>query len=172
MPDHGFELFAGTEPRDEPRDAELARAVVERCVLTRAGDGMGTDVDLSLVMSGFDFEAIWPSRRGFEVDEIAIPVARLSHIVESKARAGREKDRFFLATHREVLDRMLPDDDPGTCHGQLRLLYLERWAPRDGAPIIVTGEKDGSLPYSFIPRSREGRQPVAGRALPYPQERS
>ena len=63
--DHGFELFAGTEPIDEPRDAELARAVVERRALTRASDGMGTDVDLSLVMGGFDFEAIWPSRRVF-----------------------------------------------------------------------------------------------------------
>ena len=112
--DHGFELFAGTGPLDEPRDAELARVVVERRALTRASDGMGTDVDLSLVMSGFDFEAIWPARRVFEVDEIAIPVARLSHIVESKARAGREKDRLFLATHREALGRMLPDDDPGT----------------------------------------------------------
>ena len=155
--DHGFELFAGTEPLDEPRYAELARAVVERRALTRASDGMGTDVDLSLVMSGFDFEAIWPSRRVFEVDVIAIPVARLSHIVESKARAGSEKDRLFLATHREALGRMLPDDDPGTCHGQLRLLYIERWAPRDGAPIIVTGEKDGSLPYSFIPPLGERR---------------
>ena len=43
---------------------------------------------------------------------IAIPVARLSHIVESKARAGREKDRLFLATHREALDYMVSEDDP------------------------------------------------------------
>ena len=110
--DDGFELFAGTEPLDEPRDAELARVVVERRALTRASDGRGTDVDLSLVMSGFEFEAIWPARRMFEVDEIAIPVARLSHIVESKARAGREKDRLFLATHREALDSILSEDDP------------------------------------------------------------
>ena len=108
---NGFELFVRTEPLDEPRDAELARAVVERRALTRASDGMGTDVDLSLVMSGFDFEAIWPARRMFEVEGIAIPVARLSHIVESKAKTGREKDRLFLATHREVLDDILSDDD-------------------------------------------------------------
>ena len=63
--DNGFELFARTEPLDEPRDAELARAVVERRALTRASDGMGTDVDLSLVMSGFEFETIWPVRRTF-----------------------------------------------------------------------------------------------------------
>ena len=110
--DNGFELFAGMELLDEPRDAELARGVVERRALTRASDGIGTDVDLALVMSGFDFEAIWPERRIFEVDEIAIPVARLSHIVESKARTGREKDRLFLATHREVLDYILSEGDP------------------------------------------------------------
>ena len=108
--DNGFDLFARTEPLDEPQDSELARSVVERRALTRASDGMGTDVDLSLVMSGFDFEAIWPARRIFDVEEIAIPVARLSHIIESKARAGREKDRLFLATHREVLDQILSDD--------------------------------------------------------------
>ena len=107
----GFELFARTERLDEPRDAELARAVVARRALTRASDGMGTDVDLSLVMSGFEFESIWPARRMFEVDEVAIPVARLSHIIESKASAGREKDRLFLAAYREVLDQILADDE-------------------------------------------------------------
>ena len=111
--DNGFELFARTDPLDEPRDAELARAVVERRALTRASDGMGTDVDLSLVMTGFEFETIWLARRTFEVERIVIPVARLSHIVESKARAGREKDRLFLATHREALGHLLPDDDSG-----------------------------------------------------------
>ena len=63
-------------------------------------------------MSGFDFETVWPARRIFEVEGIAIPVARLSHIVESKARAGREKDRLFLATHREALEYILSDDEP------------------------------------------------------------
>ena len=72
---------------------------------------MGTDVDLSLVMSGFDFETVWPAHRKFDVEGVAIPVARLSHIVESKAKAGREKDRLFLATHREVLGHLLSDDD-------------------------------------------------------------
>ena len=107
----GFGLSAGTEPLDVPRDATLARAVVERRALTRASDGAGTDVDLSLVMSGFEFEEVWPARRMFAVEGVAIPVARLSHIVESKARAGREKDRLFLATHREALQHLLTDDE-------------------------------------------------------------
>ena len=108
---NGFGLFTGTEPLDEPRDGALARAVVGRRALTRANDGAGTDVDISLVMSGFHFEEVWPARRMFEVEGVAIPVARLSHIVESKARAGREKDRLFLATHRETLAHLLTDDE-------------------------------------------------------------
>ena len=107
----GFRLFAGTESLDVPRDTVLARAVVERRALTRASDGAGTDVDLALVMSGFDFETVWPARRVFEVEGVAIPVARLSHIVESKARAGRQKDRLFLATHREALEQLLSNDE-------------------------------------------------------------
>ncbi len=109
----GFGLYAREEPLDIPRDAGLAREVVDRRVLIRASDGAGTDVDLSLVMSGFDFETVWPARRMFEVEGVTIPVARLAHIVESKARAGREKDRLFLATHREELEQILSDDEPG-----------------------------------------------------------
>ena len=33
---------------------------------------------------------------------------------DSKAKTGREKDRLFLATYREVLDDILPDDDSST----------------------------------------------------------
>jgi hypothetical protein len=110
---HGFRLLAGAEALDVPRDEALARAVVERRALTRATDGAGTDVDLSLVMSGLDFETVWQSRRTFDVDGVAIPVARLAHIVQSKAAAGREKDRLFLAMHREALEGLLPDDESG-----------------------------------------------------------
>lgn len=110
---NGFGLFTGMEPLDAPRDAGLARAVVERRALTRASDGAGTDVDLSLMMSGFDFETVWAAHRVFEVEGVAIPVARLAHIVASKAAAGREKDRIFLASHREALENMLSDDEAG-----------------------------------------------------------
>jgi hypothetical protein len=36
----------------------------------------------------------------------ADPRARLRHIVESKAAAGRDKDRLFLATHEEALRQL------------------------------------------------------------------
>jgi hypothetical protein len=58
-------------------------------------------------MAGFDFDRVWNERREFVVDSVAIPVARLAHIIESKAAAGREKDRLFLATHAEALRQLL-----------------------------------------------------------------
>jgi hypothetical protein len=58
-------------------------------------------------MAGFDFETVWNERRLFIVDAVEIPVARLAHIVESKAAAGREKDRLFLATHADALRQLL-----------------------------------------------------------------
>lgn len=121
---NGFTLFNGMEPLDMPCDIALARTVVERRALIRAADGAGTDVDLSLIMSGHDFEVVWAARRIFEVEGIAIPVARLAHIVESKAAAGREKDRLFLATHREALESMLSRDEIDQASGEYR---------RDGA---------------------------------------
>ena len=42
-----------------------------------------------------------------------MPVARLAHIVRSKAAANREKDRLFLAMHREALQRLLSEDALG-----------------------------------------------------------
>ena len=79
--DNGFDLFARTEPLDEPQDSQLARTVVERRALTRASDGMGTDVDLSLVMSGFDFEAMTRTPLPM-VDDGRVRVARctLPHV--------------------------------------------------------------------------------------------
>ena len=121
---NGFALFNGMEPLDMPCDIALARTVVERRARIRAADGVGTDVDLSLIMSGHDFEVVWAARRVFEVEGIAIPVARLAHIVESKAAAGREKDRLFLATHREALESMLSRDEIDQASGEYR---------RDGA---------------------------------------
>lgn len=101
--DAGLELYAGSEPLDRPRDLVLARAVVERQALTRASDGIGLHVDLTLVMAGFDFETVWQERRTFVVDGVEVTVARLTHIVASKSAAGRLKDLLFLETHRTML---------------------------------------------------------------------
>lgn len=107
---HGFGLFAGTEPLDEPRDAGLARRIVDARALVSAVNAEGLQVDLSLVMEGFDFKTVWRERRTFEVDGVTIPVARLRHIVESKAATGREKDRLFLAAHADAIRDLMADD--------------------------------------------------------------
>jgi hypothetical protein len=81
--------------------------VVDTRALVRATDGRTLDVDLTLTMSGFDFETVWRERRLFRAEGVDVPVARLRHIVESKAAAGRPKDRLFLATHEEALRDLL-----------------------------------------------------------------
>ena len=102
----GLELWSRDEPLDMPRDRWLAERVIERRALTRA-TGVDLKVDLTLVMAGFEFESIWNERRIFKVEDVDIPVARLLHIVKSKHTAGPDKDRLFLATHREALQDIL-----------------------------------------------------------------
>jgi len=109
--DLGLSLRAGAEPLATPRDHLLAAAVVEHCAVVRATAVSGLTVDLTVVMTAFDFEQVWNERRTFLVDEIEVPVARLSHIIRSKAAAGREKDRLFLAIHAEALRQMLDGDE-------------------------------------------------------------
>jgi hypothetical protein len=106
----GLALSSGEELLGEPVDELLAERVVEHKPLTKASDGRGLDVDLTLVMEGFEFEEVWNQRRLFQVDEIEIPVARLSHIVASKAKTNRPKDRLFLETHAEALRRLIDKD--------------------------------------------------------------
>ena len=107
----GLQLRCGREPLDRPRDRFLAERVVANRALVRATDGAGLDVDMSLVMAGFDFETVWTERRVFRVGTLDIPVARLGHIIESKRRVGREKDRMFLATHAEAIRELSETDE-------------------------------------------------------------
>jgi hypothetical protein len=106
----GLDLVCASEPLDIPRDHWLARRVVAREALTRATDRVDMHVDLTLVMAGFDFERVWRDRRVFVVDGVDVPVARLLHIIESKAAAGRLKDHAFFATHEHGLKEMLAPD--------------------------------------------------------------
>ena len=109
--DLGLSLQAGGEPLHTPRDRPLAQAVADRRALIRATEPSGLTVDFTLVMTAFDFEPVWDERRIFLVDGVEVPVARLSHIIRSKAATGREKDRLLLATHAEALRHMLDTDE-------------------------------------------------------------
>lgn len=103
----GLDLWCGGEPLDKPRNEILAEQIVSQQALVRATDGKGLEVDLTLVMAGFEFEATWRLRRVFLAGDVEIPVARLRDIVASKAAAGRPKDRLFLATHEESLRQLM-----------------------------------------------------------------
>lgn len=52
----GFELWLVNEPLDRPRDRWLADRVIQRRALTRAMSATNLQVDLTLVMKGFDFD--------------------------------------------------------------------------------------------------------------------
>jgi hypothetical protein len=110
----GLDLWSGDEPLDSPRDRWLAERVIARLAAVKATDRSELAVDLTLVMAGFDFETVWKERREFVVDGNPIPVARLLHIVTSKHAVGRDKDRLFLATHREALQELLERENRRT----------------------------------------------------------
>ena len=105
--DAGLELWVADEPLDRPRDRWLAERIIERRVLVRAGGRDRASIDLTLVMQSFDFETVWDARRVFEIEGAEVPVARLLHIVTSKQATGRDKDKLFLAAHRDALEQLL-----------------------------------------------------------------
>ena len=106
----GLSLWGADDPLDASPDVDLARAVVDGCRLTRATTSAMT-INLRLVMTAFAFEPVWEEGRTFLMDGVEIPVARLSHIIRSKAATNREKDRLFLSTHAERLRQMLDGDE-------------------------------------------------------------
>jgi len=107
----GLDLWLNKEPLDQPRDRYLAERVIEHRATTRATGPDFLAVDLTLVMAGCEFDEVWRERRTFVVEGASIPVARLVHVVTSKHAAGRDKDRLFLATHRDALEQLLKDPD-------------------------------------------------------------
>jgi hypothetical protein len=102
-----LDLWLADEPLDRPRDAWLASRILERRALTRATGPDEFQVDLTLVMQGFEFDTVWNARRVFLIDGVDIPTARLLHIISSKQAAGRDKDKLFLASHRDALEQLL-----------------------------------------------------------------
>lgn len=109
----GLDLWLGSEPLDRPRDRWLAERVVDTRSVTRAIGAPEGDIDLTVVMAGFDFETVWAKRRSFIIDGAEIQVASLEQIVTSKYTADRVKDRLFLATHRDALEQLLKRHDSG-----------------------------------------------------------
>jgi hypothetical protein len=112
-----LELVSAGEPLDQPRDLWLAEQVVVNRAASKATDGADLEIDLTLTMAGFEFEEVWISRQTFHVGDEELPVARLEHIVRSKATVGRPKDRLFLETHKEALRDLLPKSSPSDPSG-------------------------------------------------------
>ncbi len=109
----GLALWAGDEPLGAPLDRRLADQVVSHRALVRAV-GNDLQVDLTLVMAGFEFGPVWHARRLFRLEDVSIPVASLEQIVKSKAAADRPKDRLFLASHEDALRALMGEQSPRT----------------------------------------------------------
>ncbi|MCK6447202.1 MAG: hypothetical protein L6Q99_12505 [Planctomycetes bacterium] len=105
------DLVTETDPLDFPRGLELARKVVGHAAWIRAIDPDELQVDLTFVMAGFHFEGVRRERTVFVLEGAEVPLARLRHIVESKAAVGRHEDQLFLATHEENLRQLLGLDE-------------------------------------------------------------
>lgn len=106
----GLELTCSGETLEYPRDLWLAEQVVGRRALTRTAIENDFLVDFTLVMAGFEFDDAWREHRTFTTEGIPIHVARLTHIVTSKALAGRPKDHLFFATHKAAIEELLGND--------------------------------------------------------------
>lgn len=106
----GLSLWDAKNPLQAPPDVDLARVIVDGRRPTRATTSAMT-LNLRLAMTAFAFEPVWEERRTFLMDGVEIPVARLSHIIRSKAATNREKDRLFLTQHAEILREMLDGDE-------------------------------------------------------------
>jgi len=113
----GLALQAGEEPLGSPLDRRLADQVVSHRALVHAV-GQDLQVDLTLVMAGFEFDPVWRARRLFRLENVSIPVASLEQIVKSKAAADRPKDRLFLASHEDALRALLGEKPPRARKGR------------------------------------------------------
>jgi hypothetical protein len=72
----GLELWAAGERLGSPLDLWLAEHVVAGRVLVRAIDRNGLIVDLTLLVEGFEFEALWAERNPLAVDGVEVSAAR------------------------------------------------------------------------------------------------
>jgi len=110
----GLSLRADDDSLTTPPDRVQAEAVVTAGTQVRASVLSGPSalmVDLMPVMTAFEFEPVWDERRVFVMDGVEVPVARLSHIIRSKAATNRDQDRLFLSTHAATLRQMLDGDE-------------------------------------------------------------
>lgn len=112
-----LELTCSNETLDYPRDLWLAEQVIRQRALTRTQLEQDLGVDFTLVMAGFEFEQVWNEHRTFTSEGIPVHVARLTHIVTSKALAGRPKDHLFFATHKEAIEELLGRDTSSPARG-------------------------------------------------------
>ncbi len=106
--EQGYELEAGGEPFLH-EDPDLIQGVL-RARANIVARKQGAQADLALEIAGCDFPSLWKRHRKFKVEGGVMRVAPLEDILRSKEMAGRPKDRLFLETYRDALEKLLRDD--------------------------------------------------------------
>jgi hypothetical protein len=98
----GYSLEAGGEPLPPPDDLTLERILKHRANIVSRKRASLT-VDLVLDAGGMSFAKWKTGRRLFKAGTIRVPCASLRKLLLAKKRAGRKKDRAFLALYRAGL---------------------------------------------------------------------
>ena len=104
----GFQFEAGGEPFVDVDDELVLGNVIAMTSNLVARGPLDSRIDVMLAMEGFDFEKTLADAAAFVIGGESLRVARLETILEAKERAGREKDRAFLAAFRARRDEFLP----------------------------------------------------------------
>lgn len=151
--DVGMDLWLGNEPLDRPRDRWLAERIVGRRGLTRVTGPDELQVDLTLVMQGFDFEAVWTERRMFTLEGLDVPTARLTHIIEIETGRGTSEGSA-LSGHPPGRAGAAPEEAGSRLNGRTRPAVS---ALRVGLSLARGVERLGNAAVFVLPNPR-GRQ--------------
>ena len=104
--------------------------------------------DLSLVMTAFEFEAVWDERRVFLVEGEELPVARLSHIIRSKAPpTGRRTACSSPLTPRRYARCSMETKSEAACRSTVLRCRLRA---TDGGSPAAAGRVAGPIPRTAV----------------------
>jgi len=106
------------EAMPAPDELLLGDILRSRACITASLDGSA--IDLVLHAAKLDFDELWPRREARTLGSLSLDTIPLADLLLSKAAANRLKDRLFIETWRELLDKMLAADDRRRAGGGTR----------------------------------------------------
>ena len=101
----GYRLEVNGEPLGAP-DLWLAQRIIRNKAAVTASKDKAAQVDIFTAVAGYSFSKLYAARRLFKAGGVAVPVASLAHLIESKRICGRKKDLEFLRIYAAQLGRL------------------------------------------------------------------